>query len=218
VGLEEGLVLRADMFIAQEKGQTELAADLERRFSRVREPATKTARRILELSASSVQLVAAHLPPLARQRLQEDFQRAAYKPFFPDTCDLTQFFAVVESEKISPDQRPRVQEVRDGWLAVDRTAHDRMLSEYLQWNERTCTFRSYSPEEYSQYSKRMLAAFDSRIANSETTMATILEVLTKSQRRGVTKYIEKWRKAVAQTRDEHDRMRSQHGGWPAPME
>ena len=218
LGLKEGLVLRAEMDDASERGQADLAADLERRFMRVREPATRTARRILELHESYVELLAERLPAMARQRLLDGFHLAAYKPFTPDPCDLTRIFAAVEEQELSLDQQKRIEEICKPWRAADQAARDRMVADYLKWREDTCTLMSYSSEDFARYSKKMIATFDSRIASAEASMTAVLEILTKSQRREMKKHIDKWRNAVVLSRDEQEKTKARHGGWPAPME
>lgn len=214
----EALLLRADMSAAHARGQHELAEEIEVRFTRAREPATNTARRILDLHESSVPSVADHLPPIARQRLVDAFQRAAYRPFTPDSCDLSDFFESLQEQELSLEQRQRIVEIRDAWQITDQAKRDQMLSEYLAWNEKTCTSKSFSSREYLPYAQQMGAIFDSRVAGAELAIATVLEILSKSQRRDATKQADKWRKAVSSSRDAQAQTKAQHGGWPAPYE
>jgi hypothetical protein len=166
-----------------------------------------------------VQLVAERLPAVARQQLVDTFERSAYKPFFPDPWDVSAIFDEAMEQNLTAEQRAGVDEIRSAWEVSDQSARNRMLADYLEWKELTNTkwnFKTF--EEYSRYSGRMLAAAQSRFAAAEATIAALLEVLPKSQRRDVNKLVERWREEKAAWLKRTEEIKSGVRGWPGPWE
>ncbi len=217
--LESGGVLQAERKAARARSQNELADELQAKYINLRELATRTARRIHDLNKMYVQLVADRLPSASRQHLVDTFQRSAYRPFFPDPCDLATLFGEASEQDLTAEQRARVDEIRAAWKAADHSRMNGMLSDYLDWKELKITkWNSTTSEEYARYSSKMLAAAKSRFTSAEAWIDALLEVLTKSQRRDVDKHIEKWRAEKAAWFKHIEELKSQKRGWPGPLD
>jgi hypothetical protein len=217
--LESDGVLAAEIRVAHANSQSALVDELREQYIGLREPSTRTVRRIHDLNKTYVQLVAERLPAVARQHLVDTFERSAYKPFFPDPWDLSAIFGEAMEQNLNAGQRAGVDEIRTAWEVSDQSVRNRMLADYLDWKELTNRkWHFKTSAEYSRYSGRMLAAAQSRFAAAEATIAALLEVLTKSQRRDVNKRAEKWREEKAAWLKQTEEIKSGVRGWPGPME
>jgi hypothetical protein len=217
--LESDGVLVAEIIVAHSNSQSALVDELREQYIGLREPATRTVRRIHDLNKTYVQLVAERLPAVARQHLVDTFERSAYKPFFPDPSDLLAIFAEATEQNLTAEQRAGVDDIRTAWQASDQSVRNRMLADYLEWKELTNRKWSFKTSaEHSRYSGTMLAAAQSRFAGAEATIDALLEVLTKSQRRHVNKHVEKWREEKAAWLKQTEKIKSGVRGWPGPNE
>lgn len=217
--LELSTVLDAERRAARAKSQTALADELRAKYLEVREPGTRTARRIHDLNKTYVQLVAERLPTMSRQHLVDTFEHSAYTPLFPNPCELSIIFDEAMEQDITAEQRARIDEIHKAWEATDRSLMNGMLSKYLDWKELKNTKWNYTTsEEYSRYSSGMLAAAHSRFASAEAAIVALLDVLSKSQQRNVDKQVEKWREVKAAWLKQTEEVKSGKRGWPGPMD
>lgn len=209
---------RALQYEAERQGLLDVGLQKRTEFRRLREPATRTARRILDVHRHYVSCIADQLPDSTGEELRRQFGEAAFKPLHPDVCDLSSVFEATESLKLAGDARDAVNALHAGWRAESMAARERMIDEYLDWHETICTNSGYDQDEYARYSKAMSATFEGRLRASELALENLTELLDGKLRGEVGKQARAWRAQLDVFRTKRAAIERRFKGWPAPNE
>jgi hypothetical protein len=188
------------------------------RVTALRRPAVDAARRIHDFHKQSVQQVAAELPTATAQRLTDYFNERAYRPFFPDACDLRQLFHAVDGLALSPEQIQSVATLRADWSSVTAAARERMLQLYLNWSEQIWLNLGYAHLDHGVYAQEMQRLSEARTEKSKTTMRNLAEMLSDQQNEEIQLEVNRVLVAFDKFHRKQQVALSRFNGWPGPYD
>jgi hypothetical protein len=218
--VSEGLPLRSRAYeiAAQAGGPTPESAELVAQFEGKRRPAVDIARRIHDFHKQYVQLLAAELPTPIADALHRRFQEQAYRPFYPDACDLEPLFASVNLLGLSSHQQAAFDAIRAEYHAATNSLLTEMLDTYLRWRGATWTTLGYSFTKYTEYAEQMRHLSAQRTTKANAAIESVMAVLSGDQQAAANSDVAAARQRLEAFAANQRAVVTRFHGWPGPYD
>jgi hypothetical protein len=189
--------------------------ELRRKERRLTRRNTRIVRRIHDLNARFVDLLAAELRPETGDELIRAFREQAYPRVFPDPFDLGPVLAAAEEiEPLSSDQRSDVIALAIMYDAEHGLISDQMIERLLEWKTDIGEQAGHNQDMVDAYTSDMQGLQEQRREHSLRTLETLQDIVGMESMALLEDAIAEFERGIAKFDERVEKLRDRGREWP----